>query len=347
MNRRSLLRGVATTGSVLALNGLAPMAFAAPVEHAPVTIERLPKLSGTLTLYLGRGEGGLYENILAAIERRNPDLKLKVRRGPSTALANALVAEARMSRVRADVFWSIDASSLGLVAEQSSPAPIPADLSAQLSPAYRYKRWLPISGRIRTLPFNTGRVSRAQLPATVMQLPESDLTFGWAPAYGAFQSFITAMRILEGEDATGAWLEALASKSKPYAGEFGVVMGVSRGEADLGFANHYYTLRLKQGNAQVPVDLGFTENDAGSLLNASGAVLLNDSDLATGFVRHLLTEQVQSFLAREAFEIPLVRGVQGPQGLPPVATLKPPAIDLEALSDLKPTLALLRRVGVL
>ena len=345
MRRRALLQAMAAAG---ALPAVLPAARASePAAPEPVSVDALPLLRGELTLYLGRGEGGLYENILAAIRKRNPELTLNVRRGPSTALANTLAAEARAGRVRADVFWSIDASSLGLVAEHAAPVPVPASLRDQLKPGFRYASWVPVSGRIRTLPFNTARLAAGDVPASVMDLPDTDFRFGWAPAYGAFQSFVTAMRLLEGEDATGAWLEAMAARSTEYAGEFGVVMAVSRAEVDLGFANHYYTLRLKQGKPEVPVDLAFTRNDAGCLVNASGAAVLSSSELASGFVAHLLTREVQSYLAREAFEIPLVAGVSPPEGLPPLASLELPRVDLEKLADLRPTLALLRRAGVL
>ena len=82
-------------------------------------------------------------------------------------------------------------------------------------------------------------------------------------------------------------------------------------------------------------------------MNASGATILRESELAVNFVRHLLTREVQSYLAREAYEIPLVAGVPAPEGLPPLAELKPPQVDLERLADLQPTLTLLRRAGVL
>ncbi|MEL7312227.1 MAG: ABC transporter substrate-binding protein [Pseudomonadota bacterium] len=341
MHRRDViagLMGVSVTTAMVAAN---------PTFAAAVSVDALPKLSGALTLYLGRGEGGLYEDILNAIERRNPDLELKIRRGPSTALANTLVAEARFGKPRADVFWSIDAASLGLVVAAAEPNPVDPALTALLKPDYRYERWLPISGRFRTLAFNTAAASADALPTDVMRLPETDLSFGWAPAYGAFQSFVTAMRILEGDDRTGAWLEQMAAKSKAYAGELGVVMAAGRGERDVGFANHYYTLRLKQGRPDTPLGLAFTRNDAGCLLNASGVAILRDGQLATDFVRHLLTYEVQGYLAREAFEIPLLEGVDSPSGLPPVAQLKPPKVDLEQLADVRPTLSLLRSTGVL
>ena len=245
------------------------------------------------------------------------------------------------------MFWSIDAASLGVVAERADVVPVPDDLKRQLRPAFRYAGWVPVSGRVRTIAYNSDALSPSEIPDSVMALPETDLEFGWAPAYGSFQSFITAMRLLEGESATREWLLAMRDKATRYAGEFGVVMAVSRGEVDLGFANHYYALRLKQGKPEAPVELKFTPGDAGSLLNASGAAMFNDSAPAVGFVRHLLTEEVQSYLAREAYEIPLVAGVPSPDGLPPVAEIAPPEVDLERLADLQPTLALLRETGVL
>jgi len=152
-----------------------------------------------------------------------------------------------------------------------------------------------------------------------MALPETDLSVGWAPAYGSFQSFVTAMRLLEGDKATRDWLRGMKDRARQYAGELGVVMGVSRGEVDIGLANHYYTLRLKAGQPDAPLELAFTRNDAGSLLNASGVMALRDTDLAHNFIRYLLTQEVQSYLASEAYEIPMVEGVALPEALPAAA----------------------------
>jgi iron(III) transport system substrate-binding protein len=170
---------------------------------------------------------------------------------------------------------------------------------------------------------------------------------GWAPAYASFQSFVTAMRILEGEKATADWLKGVNSKAKKYAGELGVVMGVERGEVDMGFANHYYTLRLKAGKPNANVALAYTQNDAGCLVNASGIVALSEGDLPVNFIRYLLSREVQGYLASEAYEIPLVQGVTPPQGLPALSEISPPDMDLRKLADLRPTLNLMRKVGVL
>jgi iron(III) transport system substrate-binding protein len=343
MNRRGCIKTLAAVG----LLGPGNLLRADTGSLAAESVKNLPKIEGPLTLYLGRGEGGLYEDILEAIRKRNPKLDLKIRRGPSSALANTIAAEAGAGVSRADVFWAIDSGSIGRVVNDAKPRALPSAIRGRLQPAFQFKSWAPISGRIRTVPFNPEQVDRAALPESIMDLPDSDLRIGWAPAYGAFHSFVTAMRLIEGEAATKAWLRAMRPKARKYAGEFNVVMGVSRGEVDLGLANHYYTLRLKKGRPEAPIDLAFTENDAGCLLNASGAVLLSDRPQADLFVRHLLTREVQGYLAREAYEIPLVAGVEPPAGLPPVDEINPPKVDLERLADLRPTLDLLRETGVL
>lgn len=342
MRRRTLLEGLLAAG----LWGAAGPVARALAAAAP-SVDALPRLGGALTLYLGRGEGGFYEDVLAAIRERSPELELSVRRGPSTALANTLVAEAKSGGARADLFWAVDSGSLGLVAAEAGARPVPEALRALLPEARRFERWVPVSGRIRTLPYNPARVDAAAIPSSILELAESGHSVGWAPAYAAFQSFVTALRLLEGEAATREWLRALRPRATAYAGELGVVMGVERGEVDLGLANHYYALRLKQGRPDASVELAFTREDAGVLLNASGVAILGEGEGSVDFVRHLLTREVQSYLVREAFELPMVEGVSPPEGIPPLSELAPPVVDLEALADVRPTLELLRETGVL
>ncbi len=341
MRRRQFLEGLAAAAALGAWPWTPAWTAGAP------SVEDLPPLEGELTLYLGRGEGGLYENVLAAIEKRNPKFKLGVRRGPTAALANAIVAEGKAGVSRADVFWAVDAGAIGLVSDEGLARKLPADLTGQLQPQFRYDHWAPVTGRIRTLPYYTGRLTAEDIPTDIMAVPDSGLKLGWAPAYASFQSFVTAMRILEGEEATANWLQRVKKNARTYAGELGVVMGVERGEVDVGFANHYYTLRLKAGKPDAAVDLAFSRDDAGCLVNASGILALGDGELPVNFIRYLLTQEVQSYLAREAYEIPLVEGVELPPGLPPLAGIDPPELDLTQLADLRPTLDLMRDAGVL
>ena len=344
MQRRTFLHNMALVGAIGACPLTIPRSLAAP---GAVSVDQLPALEGELTLYLGRGEGGLYEDVLSAVQKRNPNFKLHIRRGPTAALANSIVAEAKAGVRRADLFWAVDSGAIGLVTEAGLAQPLPRDLTDQLRPGFQFPNWSPITGRIRTLPYNTERISPKQIPDSIMALADSKLSIGWAPAYASFQSFITAMRLLEGEKATADWLRGVSKHAKKYAGELGVVMAVERGEVDLGFANHYYTLRLKSGKPDARVDLAFTNNDAGCLVNASGILALSEGETPINFIRYLLTQEVQSYLSKEAFEIPLVDNVSPPPGLPMLDSIQPPTVDLTRLADLRPTLNLMRNAGVL
>ncbi len=346
MQRRTLIQALASMGALGGLPLMSNPVFAQS-KRDPESVNDLPQLKGELTLYLGRGEGGLYENVLDAIQKRNPELTLTIRRGATAALANAIMAEAKAGIQKADLFWAVDSGAIGVVADNGQGQALPPSLTDLLDTSFQYPNWAPITGRIRTLPYNPSRVSADKIPDSVLALADTDLKLGWAPAYSSFQSFLTAMRIQEGDKVTGEWLKAINAKATKYAGELGVVMAVERGEVDLGFANHYYTLRLKAGKPDANVQLAFTKDDAGCLVNASGVMALTEGDLPINFVRYLLSKEVQSYLAREAYEIPLVNGIEPPAGIPPMTELSPPDIDLSKLSDLRPTLRLMRQTGVL
>lgn len=347
MERRAFLQG-ATAMGILGASGVLVGCSDGGGEAPPaLSVEDLPPLSGDLTVYLGRGEGGLYGKVVDAIRERNPDLNLSVRRGPSTSLANTLVEEAERGGARADLFWSIDASSLGRVIDQGLARPVPSELRNRVREPFRFEAMAPVTGRVRTVAYNPERVDPAAIPDDIMALADTDFSVGWAPAYGAFQSFVTAMRQLEGEEATLDWLRAIKPRAREYAGELGAVMATAQGDVDLSLANHYYTLRLKAGKPDANVALAHTRGDAGTLVNTSGVALLDDGDTAVNFVRYLLSREVQSYLAEEAYEIPLVPGVPAPEGLPSLDSLEPPRVDLTQLGDLEPTLALMRRAGVL
>jgi iron(III) transport system substrate-binding protein len=69
--------------------------------------------------------------------------------------------------------------------------------------------------------------------------------------------------------------------------------------------------------------------------------------MAANFVRHLLSAEAQDYFARATFEYPTVPAVEPVGALPAIDELAPPEIDLTKLSDLEPTIDLLREVGVL
>lgn len=331
--------------------GSGPLVESRPEITAP-RIDDLPDLSGELTVYLGGGEGGLYRELLELFERIYDDFTAVPNEGGNAEQANKLVTEGE--NTPADVFWSVDAGSLSIIADEGLTAGLSSDTVENVpSEFHPNDQWVGTAGRARAVPYNTDEFSESDVPDSVMDFPDSPVVsegFGWAPTYGAFQAFVTAMLELEGRSATKQWLQDMQSQADEYPDEFLTSNAVADGEISAGFANHYYALRVQSSRPDAPLDLAFTSGDAGALINVAGAAVLGPSDqseLAETFVRHLLSAEAQEFFATRTFAYPTVSGVPPVGGLPSVDELNPPSLDLSKLSNLQPTLELLREVGVL
>jgi len=316
-------------------------------------IADLPDLSGSLTVYLGGGEGGLYRELLTLFSQIYPDFTVRPREGGTAQLANTIIEEGENSP--ADVFWAVDAGSLGAVAEADMAATLSSSVVESVPQEFHpTDQWIGTAGRARSVPYNTDEFDADDIPETVMDFPGTaalDGVMGWAPTYGALQAFVTAMRLIEGEAATREWLQAMLDAGvTEYPDEFLVSNAVADGEVGAGFANHYYALRVRSARSDAPLDLAFTSGDAGALINVAGAAVIRGTDrqeLAENFVHHLLTVEAQEFFATRTFAYPMISGVPPVGGLPSIDELNPPSIDLQELSNVEPTLQLMRDVGVL
>ena len=336
--------------------GSGPLAGTRPPLEGP-SIEDLPDLDGELTIYIGGGEGGLYTQLLDKLTSIYPEFSTRPRRAPSTQLANTIVDELEGGNSPADVFWAIDAGSLGLVADADGTLELPSDTVDPVPDAFHPDdQWVGVAGRARSVPYNTNTYAESDIPDDVMTLPETgsfDGNIGWAPTYSAFQAFVTAMRVLEGESATRSWLEGMqeyVTGSHVYPDEFLVSNAVADGSIGAGFANHYYALRVKAARPDAPIDVAFTSGDAGTLVNTAGVGTIRGTEkreLAETLVAHLLTVEAQEFFATRTFAYPMIPGVPPVGGLPAIDELSPPSLELGELSDVGPTIELMRDVGVL
>lgn len=142
-------------------------------------------------------------------------------------------------------------------------------------------QWVGISGRARVIDYNTKLVKPSELPTSVMQLTEPKWRnkVGWAPNNGSFQSFISAMRVLEGDQKTLEWLKAMkANGAKAYSKNTAIVEALGRGEIALGLVNNYYLYRFTKTDPDFPVAHHYTRGDAGALINVAGLVVLNTTN---------------------------------------------------------------------
>ncbi|EMA65792.1 iron ABC transporter substrate-binding protein [Halorubrum aidingense JCM 13560] len=312
------------------------------------SMSEMPDLSGELTVYSGRGEF-LVGELIEYIEGLYDDFDLTVRYAGSTDHVNAIVNEGDGSP--ADVFYSVNAGSLGALADEGRTQSLSSDVTDMVRSEFRTDQWIGTSGRARTVPYNTEAFSADDIPDDIMAYPEEFAgTLGWAPSYGSCQAFVTAMRLIEGEDATLEWLESVVESGiTSYPDEFAACQGVADGEVDAAFTNHYYIQRVLDGSAEASIDTAFTSGDAGAVFNVAGAAVVDtasDATLAENFVRHLLSAEAQDYFARSTFEYPLIPDVEPVGDLPTIDELDVPDIDLTQLSDLEPTIDLMREAGV-
>lgn len=304
-----------------------------------------------LTVYSGRSKA-LVEPLIQEFEKET-GIRVRVRYGGTTQLAVALMEEGR--RTPADIFWAQDGGALGAVHQAGLLALLPQDLSDALPAAFRNSdgTWVATSGRARVLAYHRS-ISTDKLPSSLGELtqPQWSGKVGWAPSNASFQSFVTAMRALYGEEATRQWLlDMKNNRPVAYNNNSSILQALAAGEVDLGLTNHYYLERAKSTNPDFPVNQRFFDaGDPGNLINVAGLCILNASsskDQAIQFIRFMLRESSQSFFLNEVFEYPVIQGL-GEQDAKLDEVLRvTPEIDLDILRDLEDTLKLLRETGLL
>ena len=277
---------------------------------------------------------------------------VKTRYGDSPALAATLTEEGENSP--ADLFFAQDAGSLDAVEKQGLLAPLPADVLALVPKQYRSVRgrWVGVTGRSRIIAYGP-KVRRSELPDSPLKL--TDKTWkgrvGWAPRNASLQGYITALRLVEGEDVARRWLEGMvANDVQAFDSNIPVRDAIARGEIDVGLINHYYVAEAQAEDPDYPVRVHFPPKDLGSLVNTAGVAVLASTDQrqeALSFVRQMLSGETQRYFADSSKEYPLVAGVQAPKELMPLADIPAPNIDLAKLGDLQGTLRLMRETGAL
>ena len=312
-----------------------------------------PGETQALTLYNGRSEelvGPLLEQFTAAT-----GIDVEVRSAGSGELAAQLLTEADASP--ADVFLSQDAGALGALTNAGLLAPLPGATLERIPAAYRAEdgTWTGLSGRVRVIVYNPNQVAAA--PDTIDALVTGEYAggrIGYAPTNASWQSFVTGLRVLRGEDGAREWLEAFAEQDPvPFEGNSQVRDAVDAGQVALGLVNHYYLYELiaEKGEKEVAARNQFmAPGDPGGLVNVAGAGILastDQADEAQALIDFLVSDQAQRYFAEQTREYPLVDSVPAPMGLPALDDLDAPALDLSDLDSIAQTQALLAEVGLL
>lgn len=310
-------------------------------------------IGGQVTVYSGRGQD-LVQPILDRFSEET-GIEVRVRYGDTAEMAAAILEEGQNSP--ADVYYGQDAGALGALALEGMARKIPDSTLDLVDSRFKSPEglWVGSSGRARTVIYNTDQFDEGDLPGSMMDYadPQWENMLGWAPTNGSFQSWITALRILEGEDVAREWLEDInALNPLVYEGNTPIVGAAMSGEVAAGFVNHYYLYREQ---AEAGGDVGadnyfFSEGDIGGLINVAGTAILEPSrnvEQAERLVEFLLQQEAQEYFANETFEYPLASGFEPAADIPALDELETPDLDLSDLEDLEGTLALLQEVGLI
>ncbi|MET0727852.1 MAG: iron ABC transporter substrate-binding protein [Acidimicrobiales bacterium] len=307
---------------------------------------------GALTVYSGRSE----ELVAPLIEQFETEtgIEVEVRYGETAEMAAQILEEGNNSP--ADVFYGQDAGALGALGAEDRLAELSDEQLDLVADGLKDDegRWVGTSARSRVVVYNTEALSEGDLPDSILDFtaPEWSGRLGWAPTNGSFQAFVTALRVMEGEDGAQAWLEGIqANNPTVFDGNTGIVEAVAAGEIDAGFVNHYYLYQYLAEDPDFAAANKFYGNgDPGGLVNVAGAGILDTAehgDEANRFVDFLLSTEAQEYFAEETYEIPVADGVVPAEGVPTLDELTLPDVDLNKLDDLAGTLALLTELGIL
>ena len=348
-------------GAAAAVGGLLAVACGEPeVRYVEKQVEKVvekrvevPVSPGALVVYSGRSESLVGPIIGQFKEATGIDVAVKY--GSTSQIAATLLEEGK--NTPADVFFAQDPGGLGAVANEGILSGLPAEIT-DLVPGWARSpegKWVGLSGRARTVVYNTKTLSEADLPDSVAGFTDSQWKgrVGWAPTNGSFQAMVTAMRVLWGETQTGEWLQGMqANDPQVYPKNTPQVAAAAAGEIDVGLVNHYYLHRFLQEEGDSFPARNYHPRAGGpdSLVMVAGAGIpgtAKNRENAENFLKFMLSKVGQQYFAGQTFEYPLVEGVKTNRLLTPLAEIKRPNVDMVALADLRGTQELLRGLGIL
>jgi iron(III) transport system substrate-binding protein len=343
----SILVGVILAGLAIACGPATPVV----VEKQALKEVPVEKPPGSLTIYSGRAES-LVDPIIRQFGQAT-GIKVAVKYAGTPQLAATLLEEGGKSP--AGVFFAQDPGSLGAV--EHLLAPLPERILSAVPEWARSPqgKWVGISGRARTVVYNTKKLTEADLPDDIFDFadPKWKGRIGWPPSNGSFQIMVTAMRVQWGDAKTRQWLQGIqANAPKVYANNTAAVKAAGDGEIEVVFVNHYYLFAFlaEQGESFPARNYHPRAGGPGALVMVSGAGILATSQnkvAAERFLEFMLSPVAQQYFAGQTFEYPLVAGVNIHRALVPLNRINQPNIPLKDLADLAGTQKLLRETGVL
>jgi iron(III) transport system substrate-binding protein len=332
---------------------------AVPEGNAPEAESNSPVgneagVSGNLVIYSGRSES-LIQPVLDAFQAKYPNVRILLKSGSNSELANALIEE--QANPQADVFVTTEIFTIQSLYQQglfASYRPVGAELlpAEFIGPE---DSWIGLTRRARVIMYNTELVSADEAPQSIFDLTDPKWKGQIAAAgstNGGMQAHIAAMRQLLGDVDTQEWLVGLMANDVTFfGGHTDVRKAVGAGEFKIGLVNHYYYyLQLAEGS---PVGIVFPdqgEGQIGLISNATSAAIVKgvkNTAAAQAFLDFLISEEGQKLFAELNYEYPLLPGVALKEGVQPLDDFRLADVNVaEAALDLNGTLDLMEAIGL-
>lgn len=353
MRSRVLIPSVAVAVAALLLAGCGDNGESNPDNADTENASADEAGADSLLVYSGRGED-LVQPVIDQFEAAT-GIAVSVRYGDTAQLAAQLLEEG--DRTQADVYFAQDGGALGALSKAGMLAELADEQLEIVDPRFRATdgTWVGTSGRARVIVYDAETLDESDVPDSVFELtdPEWSGRVGIAPGNASFEAFVTAIRVLHGDEAAQDWLEGMVANDVERFDNNRLILGaVNDGVVDLGLINHYYWFEqvAEVGRDAVPSRLKFLPGgDPGALVNIAGVGILESTDqrdAAVQFVEYMLGEEAQTYFAEQTKEYPLLDGVPTAEDLPPLETLEAPAIDLSDLDSLEETLRMIEEAGL-
>ena len=340
---------------MLAAAAFATLISACSSDEKVVEVELVAatdKNSGTLILYSGRSES-LIGNIVEQFEDAS-GIDVKVKYGKTFPIAAMILEEGKNSP--ADIFLAQDPGGLGFLSAEGRLSKLPPEITDRVAgwakPAD--ETWIGLSGRARTL-VHSAAIGESELPSSLEDLtdPKWKGRLGWAPANSSFQTMVTGMRVMWGEEKTRDWLKGMmANAAIVYPKNTPQVAAAAAEEISIGLVNHYYLHRFisEEGDSFNARNLYLSNGGPGSLVMVAGAGILDTAknrENAEKFLKFLTSTVAQQYFTGQVYEYPVVEGVKTHMLLPSFEEINIPSLTMEDLSDLKGTQKIFQDLGML
>ena len=281
--------------------------------------------------------------------------------GDADQLIERIKAEGRNSP--ADVLITVDAGRLwradeaGLLQPVSSPAleeAIPAELR------HPEGKWFGLSQRLRGVVYAKDRVDPSEITSYEdLADPKWQGRVCIRSSSNVYnQSLVASMIEANGVEATEAWAQGLVDNlaRPPQGGDTDQIKAVAAGECDVAVVNHYYLVRLIEGETAedraVADDVGIVfpnQGGRGVHANVSGAGVVASApnkENAVTFLEYLTTPEAQAYFAQGNYEFPVVAGVELDPVLEQWGEIKTDAVNAAKLGENNPeAVKLMDRVG--